>query len=186
MQVLVGDTCGDDDCDGCCTRGAKGAGGFLIDMEVQTLARYYPDTDVDSGVATTPRSAICWKDLSVPPTPPGPTPTPRPPTNWTKHKGYNCYPGAGGSSVDPDDKPISQKTVAECGNVCASTSGCNAFTVDEHQAPVGPCWLRKSIKLSDCDTRSGYDTYDGGSPLPPTPPPLPPGPVPNTSWPAHN
>ena len=76
FTVLVGDTCGDDDCGGCCTKGAEGAGGFLIDMEVETLARHYPKTDVDSGVATTPRSAICWKDLSADPTPSEPAPAP--------------------------------------------------------------------------------------------------------------
>ncbi len=103
---------------------------------------------------------------------------------WTKHKGYNCYPGSGAASVDPDDTPVPDKTVDECGQVCANTSSCNAFTVDEDQLPSGPCWLRKWISLDDCDTNSGYDTYDGGPPKPPPPPPpppVPPGPTPS-SW----
>ncbi len=88
--------------------------------------------------------------------------------SWVRHEGVNCYPGSGGSALDPDDDPIPHKTVTQCGAECESAEGCTAFTVDQ-TTPTGNCWLRSSIQLPNCDTSSGYDTYDGG-PLPPPSP----------------
>ena len=67
FTVLVADTCGDDSCDGCCTKNAKKGGGFLIDMEVQTLARYFKPSNgpVESGVACPPHGCedhLCWRE----------------------------------------------------------------------------------------------------------------------------
>lgn len=42
----VVDTCDDDDCDGCCTANAAGAGGLLIDLEWNTAERFWGKGDV--------------------------------------------------------------------------------------------------------------------------------------------
>jgi len=39
--ALVLDTCGDADCDGCCTTNANTGGGFLVDMEENTVLRHF-------------------------------------------------------------------------------------------------------------------------------------------------
>lgn len=41
LDVVVADTCGDHDCNGCCTKNAKQGGGFLVDMESNTASRFY-------------------------------------------------------------------------------------------------------------------------------------------------
>jgi hypothetical protein len=42
IECNVYDTCGDQDCDGCCTENA-GSSGYLIDMEYWTVNRNYGD-----------------------------------------------------------------------------------------------------------------------------------------------
>lgn len=41
MDVTVADTCGDKDCDGCCTKNANLNGGTLIDLENFTAKRFF-------------------------------------------------------------------------------------------------------------------------------------------------
>lgn len=44
LDAVVGDTCGDHDCDDCCTENASRGGGMLIDLEAHTARRFYaPD-----------------------------------------------------------------------------------------------------------------------------------------------
>jgi hypothetical protein len=48
LVVTVLDTCGDNDCGGCCTHNAKLGGGTLIDLESNT-AKLFGWADNDSG-----------------------------------------------------------------------------------------------------------------------------------------
>jgi hypothetical protein len=48
LTALIADTCGDWDCDGCCTANAKPSG-FLVDMEYYTILRYFGSTDAAEG-----------------------------------------------------------------------------------------------------------------------------------------
>ena len=41
MDVTVVDTCGDADCDNCCTKNAKRAGNTLIDLEAHTARKFW-------------------------------------------------------------------------------------------------------------------------------------------------
>lgn len=43
MRVTVADTCGDNDCGGCCTRNAAKGGGYLVDLELNTAKRFWGD-----------------------------------------------------------------------------------------------------------------------------------------------
>jgi hypothetical protein len=59
-EVLVADTCGDDDCDGCCTENAKKHGGALIDMEWYTVLKHWPSINPEEL-----ESVICWQPASA-------------------------------------------------------------------------------------------------------------------------
>jgi hypothetical protein len=78
VEVLVADTCGDQDCNGCCTANAQPSG-YLVDMEYWTVVNNF-------GSASAAQGEVCWQlvDGSAPtppsPTPPRPTP-PRPPSS---------------------------------------------------------------------------------------------------------
>eukprot|EP00927_Polykrikos_kofoidii_P060299 TRINITY_DN55310_c0_g1_i1.p2 TRINITY_DN55310_c0_g1~~TRINITY_DN55310_c0_g1_i1.p2 ORF type:complete len:199 (-),score=32.81 TRINITY_DN55310_c0_g1_i1:242-775(-) len=61
VEVLVADTCGDGDCDGCCTRNAKKHGGSLIDMEFYTVQRYWPGIKEPAEHLF---SSLCWQPMS--------------------------------------------------------------------------------------------------------------------------
>lgn len=99
-------------------------------------------------------------DKSFPPHPPASPPPPPPPApHWVKHDGYNCYSGQGGTPVSGSDAPFGNETPDTCGERCAATPGCTAFTVPSYTNP-GNCWLRASIQLDECQgPNSGYDTY---------------------------
>jgi hypothetical protein len=58
FEVQVADTCGDGDCDGCCTKNAKKNGGYLVDMEGYTVMNNYGRSldDMAGG-----ESKICWQ-----------------------------------------------------------------------------------------------------------------------------
>lgn len=60
-EVQVTDTCGDSDCDGCCTKNAKKHGGSLIDMEFYTIARYWPDIKEPEENLF---ELICWQPIA--------------------------------------------------------------------------------------------------------------------------
>lgn len=54
VDSLIADTCGDSDCNGCCTSNASEAGGFLVDMEYWTVVNNFGSVSAASG-------KICWK-----------------------------------------------------------------------------------------------------------------------------
>ena len=56
LTVQVADTCGDSDCDGCCTRNAKPSGN-LIDMEYWTVMNHFNVTDPADAADGT----LCWQ-----------------------------------------------------------------------------------------------------------------------------
>ncbi len=66
MEVTVYDTCGDSDCNGCCTRN-RGSAAALIDLESFTNARF--------GV---PDGRIEWADLGLAGASCSDAPAPRP------------------------------------------------------------------------------------------------------------
>jgi hypothetical protein len=88
IEVLVADTsCGDDDCDGCCTANA-GWSRNLLDMEYNTAKNSFGGNP--GSVAC---GEICWKidggDSNPTPTPPTPAPL----------RGKNCGGGSRGDGV---------------------------------------------------------------------------------------
>ena len=51
FEAVIADTCGNDDCNGCCHENSNG--GFLVDMEYWTVMRNFGTTDVvDAGDGT--------------------------------------------------------------------------------------------------------------------------------------
>jgi len=58
--VQVADTCGDLDCDGCCTRNAKPSG-YLIDMEYWTVMHHFNVRDPGDAADGT----LCWQLSSM-------------------------------------------------------------------------------------------------------------------------
>ena len=48
FNATIKDTCGDSDCNGCCTKNAKPTG-YLIDMEYYTVLRNFGSTDPAEG-----------------------------------------------------------------------------------------------------------------------------------------
>jgi len=55
VELTVYDTCGDSDCNGCCTGNAAGYGGYLVDMEYWTVVKNFPQGT--SAVA----GQVCWQ-----------------------------------------------------------------------------------------------------------------------------
>jgi hypothetical protein len=53
VTALIADTCGDNDCDGCCTTNA-GSSGYLVDMEYHTVVNNFGSISAASG-------PICWR-----------------------------------------------------------------------------------------------------------------------------
>jgi len=71
IEAEVLDTCGDSDCNGCCTRNSQPSG-YLLDMEENTVVRYF-------GYLNAAYGQICWQIADGSPTPtsaPSPVPTP--------------------------------------------------------------------------------------------------------------
>jgi len=60
ITASVLDTCGDSDCDGCCSKNAAPSG-YLVDMESHTVERYFGSLDEAYG-------EVCWKLVDKPPT----------------------------------------------------------------------------------------------------------------------
>ena len=56
VDAIVLDTCGDDDCNGCCTENADTGGGYLVDMEENTVVRHFGALEEAEGL-------VCWKIL---------------------------------------------------------------------------------------------------------------------------
>jgi len=53
VKAWIVDTCGDGDCNGCCTENANNDG-YLVDMESHTVERYFSNLDAAKG-------EVCWK-----------------------------------------------------------------------------------------------------------------------------
>eukprot|EP00978_Attheya_sp_CCMP212_P042752 scaffold266166_cov63-Attheya_sp.AAC.2 len=53
VEALVADTCGDNDCNGCCTENASPSG-YLVDMEYWTVVKNFGNIDAAEG-------QICWQ-----------------------------------------------------------------------------------------------------------------------------
>jgi len=53
VEALVADTCGDNDCNGCCTENANPSG-YLVDMEYWTVVNNFGNLDAAEG-------QICWQ-----------------------------------------------------------------------------------------------------------------------------
>lgn len=53
IEALVADTCGDGDCDGCCTDNASPSG-YLVDMEYHTVVNNFGSIDAVGG-------QVCWQ-----------------------------------------------------------------------------------------------------------------------------
>uniref|UniRef100_A0A7S1B7J5 Cellulase n=1 Tax=Corethron hystrix TaxID=216773 RepID=A0A7S1B7J5_9STRA len=60
VTAWVLDTCGDNDCNGCCTKNSQPSG-YLVDMESHTVERYFGGLNEVSG-------EVCWKLDNSPPT----------------------------------------------------------------------------------------------------------------------
>lgn len=56
VDAIVLDTCGDSDCNGCCTENADTGGGYLVDMEENTVVRHFGSLNEASGL-------VCWQIL---------------------------------------------------------------------------------------------------------------------------
>lgn len=56
VDAIVLDTCGDDDCNGYCTENANTGGGYLVDMEENTVVRHFGALDEAHGL-------VCWQIL---------------------------------------------------------------------------------------------------------------------------
>jgi len=99
---------------------------------------------------------------------PGPAPAPAPaPGAWRRTKGWNCFTGRGGYPVPGHDGIAPEKAVAteqECQALCESTEGCTAFVMAANLP--GPCFLRKSILVAQCEQSDAYDLYSHGIPPP--------------------
>jgi len=67
ITAQIADTCGDADCNGCCSRNARPSGN-LIDMEYWTVKRHFGD-----GAAF---GEVCWQLATGPAPMPAPQPTP--------------------------------------------------------------------------------------------------------------
>lgn len=50
IEALVADTCGDGDCNGCCTANSHPNTGYLVNMESQTLITHFGSLDEASGM----------------------------------------------------------------------------------------------------------------------------------------
>merc|ERR1712039_658583 len=91
LEAEVLDTCGDSDCNGCCTRNSQPSG-YLLDMEEHTVVRYF-------GYLNAAYGQICWQFADGSPAPtsaPAPSPSPVPPTPPGSWNGPCCWGGCGG------------------------------------------------------------------------------------------
>jgi hypothetical protein len=68
VDALVADTCGDSDCNGCCTTNAQPSG-YLVDMEYWTVVNNFGADAVASG-------QVCWKLVDDAPAPTTPVASP--------------------------------------------------------------------------------------------------------------
>merc|ERR1712039_1158227 len=116
LEAEVLDTCGDSDCNGCCTRNSQPSG-YLLDMEEHTVVRYF-------GYLNAAYGQICWQLADGPspsPTPPSP-PSPMPPSG-----GGCCKDGDWVCSCGSDGSGWCNWSSENC-NVCTGTWDSNAAT----------------------------------------------------------
>jgi hypothetical protein len=116
IEVLVADTCGDDDCDGCCTANV-GRTGNLVDMEYNTVLK----NNFGGNPGSVTYGEICWKldggDSN---------PTPAPPRG-------TCSGGSRG-----DDVCSSRKCCSQWGWCGTSTGHCAGGQVPSQPPPSPP------------------------------------------------
>jgi len=90
VEAEVLDTCGDSDCNGCCTRNSQPSG-YLLDMEENTVVRYF-------GYLNAAYGQICWQIADGSPTPTSaPSPVPPPSGGGCCQHGGVCNCGDDGT-----------------------------------------------------------------------------------------
>lgn len=94
VDAIVLDTCGDSDCNGCCTENADTGGGYLVDMEENTVVRHFGALNEASGL-------ICWQI---------------PPDEEYDAGGYCNWSGCNGAVEGGWDCNLNEY---ECENTCA-------------------------------------------------------------------
>ena len=52
FQALIADTCGNSDCNGCCSRNSNPTTGYLIDMEYYTILRQFGTVECADAIQT--------------------------------------------------------------------------------------------------------------------------------------
>jgi len=108
-------------------------------------------------------------------------PPPAPPSEWTEHKGKNCYDGAGATPIS-NDWPLPGKTKDECQSSCSSwydwygrvctavvqpsftygLSTYSSYTYDSsysYDTVTSDCWLRNRVTITSCQSDDDFDTY---------------------------
>lgn len=96
VEAIVLDTCGDSDCNGCCTENANTGGGYLVDMEEETVLKHFGSLDEVDGL-------VCWKIL---------------PDEDYDAGGYCNWSGCNGSPQGGWDCNLNEY---ECNNGCGGT-----------------------------------------------------------------
>jgi hypothetical protein len=65
FQALIADTCGNSDCDGCCSKNADPSTGYLITMEKNTLKNIFGNVDCSDGTSTVSFSVDTNQDQAI-------------------------------------------------------------------------------------------------------------------------
>jgi hypothetical protein len=84
-------------------------------------------------------------------------------SQWTDHKGKNCYSGHG--AIDLESSPGAAafgNTIAACKAECDNTPGCTGVTIREGPSgsTLNTCYRRRNISLAECDSQGpGIESY---------------------------
>ena len=156
ITAQIADTCGDSDCNGCCTQNAQPSGN-LIDMEYWTVMRNFGGTSIVGG-------QICWQLSGATPPVPAPVPTPVKAPVPTPVKAPVPTPVKA-----PVPAPTSSGTCGngivgngKCSNgQCCSKWGWCGTTVDYCGAKLGD-WAACSTS-SQCSNGCCSKKYSGGA-----------------------
>ncbi|KAL7551270.1 hypothetical protein ACHAWF_014455, partial [Thalassiosira exigua] len=119
VEAIVLDTCGDSDCNGCCTTNANTGGGYLVDMEEETVLKHFGSLDeVDE--------LVCWKIL------PDEEYDPHGYCNWSGCNGdaqggwdcnlneYECNIACGGTWCDDNPTTATTQTTTQAATTLAA------------------------------------------------------------------
>jgi hypothetical protein len=78
--------------------------------------------------------------------------------DWIAAKGFNCWPGHGGTDLDKTD--CGTMSVNDCEAKCLELEECTAIVwAGGDHSGVGQCYRKKDIDLASCDTGTSFDTY---------------------------